>query len=175
MIDLVLERDFYPPVRPLDVRQWADTGCLDLHRVEWRGSLLSLDGRKLVCHFRAADAESVRLALRSGGADIRRLWIGSIHDAPQAAPLAADAANVLVRRSFEQPVTFAEIQAREDAGAWCLEARHVKFVRSYFSCDRKRMVCLYHAPDADSVREAQRNAAMPMDDVWAFSAVLPGA
>jgi hypothetical protein len=175
MVELFLERDFNPPVRPADVRQWADMGCLNLYRVEWRGSLLSFDGRKLVCHFRAADAESVRLALRSGGADIVRLWAGSIHDAPHAAALAADAANVLVRRSFEQPVTFEAIQAREDAGAWCLEARQVKFVRTWFSRDRRRMVCLYHAPDADSVRDAQRNASMPMDDVWAYSAILPEA
>jgi hypothetical protein len=114
-----------------------------------------------------------RIALRRGGADIRRLWPGMIHDAPQLARFAAESANVLVRRSFAEPVTFDEIRAREDAGTGCLEIPHVKFVRSYFSAGRKRMLCLYLAPDAESVRETQRHAAMPMEDVWGFSALLP--
>jgi len=35
------------------------------------------------------------------------------------------------------------------------------------------MICLYHAPDAESVRLAQRQAGMPLERVWAFHAVLP--
>ncbi|MCB1954084.1 MAG: DUF4242 domain-containing protein [Rhodocyclaceae bacterium] len=175
MVEMVLERDFDTPISAAEVRSGADLGCLSLHRVGWRCSLLSLDGRKMICSFQAADAESVRIALRMGGADIRRLWAGSIHEAPRVSVPLMDRANVLVRRSFEQPVAIAEIQAREDSGAWCLDARQVTFVRTYFSRDRKRMVCLYHAPDAESVREAQRSADMPMDDVWAFSVVAPAA
>lgn len=175
MIELFLERDFFPPVGHADLQAvWEGAiDCFELHRVEWRGSLLSLDGCKLVCNFRAPDAESVRIALRSGGADIRRLWPGTVHDAPNLERFAADSANVLVRRSFARPVAVADIQAREDAAAWCLEVRHVKFVRTYFSTERTRMLCLYRAPDVESVREAQRIAAMPMDDVWGFTTLLP--
>ncbi|NMG74993.1 nickel-binding protein [Aromatoleum diolicum] len=177
MVELFLERDFFPPVSHANLHA-AWSGALDcsrMHRVEWRGSLLSLDGRKLVCNFRAPDAESVRIVLRSGGADVRRLWPGTVHDAPTLERFTADSANVLVRRSFAQPVEVADIQAREDAAAWCLDVRHVKFVRTCFSTDRTRMLCLYRAPDAESVREAQRTAAMPMDDVWGFTALLPDA
>lgn len=175
MVDLFLERDFDPPVSHADLlAAWlGHLDCTRLHRVEWHGSLLALDGRKLVCHFSAPDAESARIALRRGGADIRRLWLGTIHEAPGLGRFTADSASVLVRRSFAEPVTVAEIQAREDAGAWCLETRHVKFVRSYFSMDRRRMLCLYRAPDAESVREAQRYAGMPVEDVWGFAALLP--
>jgi hypothetical protein len=177
MVDVFLERDFDPAVSHADLRAaWlGGADCFRLHRVEWRGSLLSLDGRKLVCHFRAPDAESARIALRTTGADIRRLWPGTLHDAPGLGRFAADSANVLVRRAFAAPVTMAEVQAREDAAAWCLEARHVKFVRTCFAADRRRMLCLYRAPDAESVREAQRHAAMPMEDVWGFAALLPNA
>ena len=177
MADIFLERDFDPPIGPADLHAaWlAGMDCARLHRVDWRGSLLSLDGRKLVCHLQAPDTESARIALRSAGADTRRLWPGTIHDGPNLAKFTADSANVLVRRTFAQPVTLAEIQAREDASAWCLEARHVKFVRSFLSADRKRMLCLYRAPDAESVREAQRHAGLPMEDVWGFGALLPDA
>jgi hypothetical protein len=46
-------------------------------------------------------------------------------------------------------------------------------VRTLFSTDRKRMICLYHAPDAESVRLAQRAAGMPFGEVWPFRQVLP--
>jgi hypothetical protein len=177
MADIFLERDLEPAMSIADVLAVSSegAGCLQLHRVAWHGSLLAHDGRRLVCHFRAADAESARIALRSGGADIRRLWPGTIHDAPNLGRFDADSANVMVRRAFAQAVALEDIQAREDAGAWCLAARQVKFVRSYFSLDRRRMLCLYRAPDAESVREAQRQAYMPVEDVWAFTALLPTA
>jgi uncharacterized protein DUF4242 len=73
---------------------------------------------------------------------------------------------VIVERSFEEPMEFAAIQAIEDRGAWCLEEHRVRFVRTYFSKDRRRMICLYEAPDADSVRIAQQKAGMPLDRVW---------
>ena len=95
-------------------------------------------------------------------------WAGTVHDSPAEGAPPADAANVAVERSFEAPVTLEEIQAIEDAGASCLEARDVAFVRTFFSRDRKRMVCLYRAPDAEAVREAQRGAKMPVDAVWSF-------
>jgi uncharacterized protein DUF4242 len=175
MVDVFLERDFEPPVGPPDLlAAWrGGQDCARLYRVEWHGSLLSLDGRKLVCHLRAPDAESARFVLRTGGADVRRMWRGTLHDAPQLGRFAADSANVMVRRSFTEPVALEAIQAIESAGAACLEVRHVKFVRTYFSADRKRMLCLYRAPDAESVREAQRYAGVPMDDVWGFNALLP--
>ena len=100
------------------------------------------------------------------------VWAGSVHDAPADAP-PLSAANVLVERSWDEPVELDDIQAIEDAGAWCLENHNVRFVRTYFSSDRRRMVCLYQAPDAESVRLAQRQAEMPVDRVWAFQRVQP--
>ena len=73
---------------------------------------------------------------------------------------------VVVERSFAEPVTFEEIQAAEDRGAWCLEAHGVRSLRTYFSRDRRRMVCLYDAPDAESVRLAQEKAGMPFERAW---------
>jgi hypothetical protein len=31
------------------------------------------------------------------------------------------------------------------------------------------MICLYRAPDADAVREAQRQAGVPFTSVWRFA------
>jgi hypothetical protein len=148
-------------------------GCFDMHSVEWVQSFLAHDGGRMLCHYRAPDAESARLALQQLGSNMNAVWAGSIHDAPAPdAPQLADA-NVLVERSWDEPVTLDDIQAIEDAGAWCLDSHRVKFVRTFFSTDCKRMICLYQAPDAESVRLAQRQAEMPVDQVWAFRPVHP--
>lgn len=82
---------------------------------------------------------------------------------------------VIVERSFEEPVEFAAIQAIEDRGAWCHEEHRVRFIRTWFSRDRRRMICLYEAPDAESVRIAQRKAGMPLDRVWSSTSNPPPA
>lgn len=170
MTDVFVRRTFDPPLtdESFDALARDGAGCLDLHRVRWRQSLLSCDGRRLFCWFSAPDAESTRLALRQAGSRDAVPWPGTVHDSPAPDAPPAHAANVVVERSFEEPVTLEEIQALEDAGAGCLAARHVEFVRTFFSRDRRRMVCLYRAPDAEAVREAQRKAGMPVDAVWSF-------
>lgn len=168
----ILERSFDEPLTVDAVLAIArDYGwCFDMHKVDWHGSFLAADGRLMVCWFSAADLESARLALRKSGADLKRFWAGTVHDGPKPT-----APNVIVERSFEAPVRIEDLQAREDAGAWCLEAHGVGFVRSLFSLDRKRMLCFYSAPDAEAVRRAQRQAEMPVDAVWSFQHVSPSA
>lgn len=168
----ILERTFDTPITVDAVMALArDSGwCFDLHKVDWHGSFLATGGHLMVCWFSAADLESARLALRKSGADLRRFWAGTVHDGPKPA-----VPNVLVERSFDAPVRLDDVQALEDAGAWCLEAHGVSFVRTLFSLDRRRMLCFYAAPDAEAVRLAQRKAEMPMDAVWSFTPVGPAA
>ena len=73
---------------------------------------------------------------------------------------------VLVERRFEKAIEFADIQDLEDAGSSCLDIHHVRFLKSFFSKDRRRMLCLYEAPDAESVRLAEDQAKVPYDRAW---------
>lgn len=165
MVDVFVERLFDPPLTPEGVVAMAGASrcSFELHHVDWRESMLATDGRRMLCHFQAPDAESVRIAFRRAGLAVGRIWPGTLHLA--AEPLEA---NVLVERRFDTPVQLAAIQALEDAGAWCLETHRVRFVRTFFSCDRTRMICLYRAPDVESVRRAQIQAQMPLERVWGF-------
>ncbi|MDH4256471.1 MAG: DUF4242 domain-containing protein, partial [Gammaproteobacteria bacterium] len=148
-------------------------GCLETHRCVWQGSLLSVDGRELFCHFTAPDAESVRIAMLQAGSPRGLAWPGTIHDAPEFNEALLAKANVVVARRFDEPADIAAVQAIEDAGAGCLQVHRVRFVRTFFSADRRRMMCLYHAPDAESVRIAQREAGMPVERVWPFRQYRP--
>ncbi len=170
MTHVFVERTYRLPLTQRDVFALAEGGgeCMLMHRVEWQESLLASDGQRMFCHFVAPDAESVRTAFRQVGEAFNALWAGTLHRAPELCP-----ANVVVERSFPEPVSLEAIQAIEDGHAWCLEAHHVRFSRTAFSADRRRMICLYQAPDAESVRLAQREAGMPLERVWAFQHLCP--
>jgi hypothetical protein len=73
---------------------------------------------------------------------------------------------VVVERTFEEPITFEEIQRAENATSWCLEINRVKFLHTYLSSDGKRMICVYEAPDAESVRRANTTAQLPFERVY---------
>ena len=52
----------------------APTDCFRLHRVHWQETRISEDGTRLICRFRAPDAESVRIALRQSGITFDAVW-----------------------------------------------------------------------------------------------------
>ena len=49
----------------------------------------------------------------------------------------------------------------------CVGARNARWMRSYLSRDRLRLVCEFEGPDAESIREAYRSANANFDRVWA--------
>lgn len=175
MTDVFLEREWAEPLDDRVLHDMVDDslGCFGLHRVGWQESFLANDQKRLFCHFSAPDAESVRIALRKLDTDMRVHWPGTVHDAPGMSQEELLSANVIVSRNFDAPVALEDLQAIEDDNIQCLETHRVRFMRTFFSIDRKRMACLYEAPDAESVRIAQRQATMPFDSVWAFQRLAP--
>lgn len=81
---------------------------------------------------------------------------------------------VVVERSFEAALTLEELGAAYGRGAHCLETNGVRFVRTYLARDRRRMVCLFEAPDAEAVRRVQTTFGLPVDRVWTARVVGPG-
>jgi hypothetical protein len=73
---------------------------------------------------------------------------------------------VLVERAFESPIDLAELRAREDRVAFCLKANRVKSLQSLVASDRRHMLCMYDAADAEAVRCTQRVAELSVEHVW---------
>ena len=170
LTNILLERTFDPSRSVADVRERVRKSdwCYVTHRVDWRSSFLATNGRAMICWFAATDLESVRNALRQSGAETPVLWSGTVHEAADP-----PVPNVMVERSFQEPVPLTQIQSCMRAAQGCFEIHRVKFARRFISLDGKRMLCLYQAPDAESVRIAQREAALPADAVWAFDVLTP--
>jgi hypothetical protein len=99
------------------------------------------------------------------------IWASTEHWSPSDAPrpglaVSGNAAAVaLVDRRFDAPTEFGDAQALEDQQRQCLTMHRVRFLRSYQSLDRTRMVCLYAAPDVEAVRSANRLTGLPITEV----------
>jgi len=73
---------------------------------------------------------------------------------------------LVVERRFDDPLTDDDLAAVQERMGPCLEEYGVTWIRSYFSTDRRRMICHYEAPDAEAVRASNRAAAALFDHVW---------
>lgn len=180
MATIIVEREF-PRARftAAELRDSEKTAswCMSLYRVRVLFHILGSDGGRIACAFEGPDAEALRSIERHAGLPpAQRIWAADVF--PDAATNAAppDSPRLtlsVVARTFDAPVSFDEIQAVEDRGQHCLSLYRVLFLRSYFSRDRRRMLCLYDAPDAESVRAANRQVGLPFDAVWTASIVHP--
>jgi hypothetical protein len=73
---------------------------------------------------------------------------------------------LLVDYDHDPPVSdeaLAQMAKRLDP---CLEARGIRHLRSWVSTDRKRGLCEFEAPDAESLREAYHSAQVKFLRVW---------
>jgi hypothetical protein len=75
-------------------------------------------------------------------------------------------ARVIVEHVFAEPFTEERLSAFAKAIDPCLEVRSGMWRRSSVSKDRRRMICEFEAPDAESVREAFRSSGLPFERVW---------
>ena len=75
-------------------------------------------------------------------------------------------ARVMVEQLFTEPLTDERYGAFAKKLDPCIEIRNGAWRRSAISTDRRRVVCEFEAPDAESVREACRTAGVTFERVW---------
>jgi len=175
MTEVLVERRSEQPLTDADFVRMsaAASGCLHLHRVQWRGTQLSADGRELVCRFSAADLESVRLVLKTQGSLRAQVWACTVRDAPGLTAAELAQGNVFASWRFDEAVAPEELEAIDASNAVCQRNHRVRILRSFVASDHRRVVCLCQAADAESVRLALRDAKRPVERAWAYRQYLP--
>lgn len=73
---------------------------------------------------------------------------------------------MIVESTYDPPLTDEARRRDQERLDPCLEMRGVEWVRSFEAADRRRKICLFRAPDAESLREALRGAGLAFDRVW---------
>ena len=75
-------------------------------------------------------------------------------------------ATLVLEQAFEKPITPEELNDAAKRVDRCLEAHGARWMRSYLSTDRKRIICEFEAADAEQVRESYRSAGVNFDSCW---------
>ena len=172
MTHVLVERSFATPVAFADIQALEDAGawCLQEHQVTFSKTLFSTDRQRMLCFYTAPDAESVRRAQEQARVPFDVAWACQRID-PFAGELQSRAAessvHVAVERRFPTPIEPEDVVRFARDGAWCLEMHRLDYVESYLSLDGLRLVCLFKAPDAESVRLANRTIGLPVEHLWA--------
>jgi hypothetical protein len=76
-------------------------------------------------------------------------------------------AHLIVEQVFETALTDEAHGRMGERLDKCLDAYGARWMRSYLSTDRRRMVCEFEAPDAEAVRTSYRSAGVGFERVWA--------
>jgi hypothetical protein len=177
MSDIILIRKFDQPtgVDYLEQASSALAWCRKLYGVSPRLHFLAEDGLRFACHFDAPDAEAVRNVLRAGTrSEPEALWPCSVHPGPEddgdTDPLQAGATGtlVVVERAFEHPARADDLHPN---GARPADRHDVRLLRSYLSGNRLRAICVYVAPDLESVRQIHGAAGLAFERIWSARAI----
>jgi len=80
-------------------------------------------------------------------------------------------ARVMMEQFFDPPLSDEEYGKMSKKVDPCLDQHDAIWVRSYIAADRKRCICEFEAPDAESVREAFRSAGVPFARIWAATLI----
>ncbi|MBK5260040.1 MAG: DUF4242 domain-containing protein [Thermoanaerobaculia bacterium] len=75
-------------------------------------------------------------------------------------------ATLVLEQTFEVPISDDDLNAAARLVDKCLEAHGARWMRSYVSLDRKRIICEFEAADADQVRDSYRSAGVAFDACW---------
>jgi hypothetical protein len=165
--DVVVERNFDPPLRA-EALEAAARPCgsgLAKLGITWRESLVDRHGRRMLHLFTAPSTAAVRGALRDQTIDSEDVWLAQINALASRAT-SDNGALIVAERRIALPVRLVDLRTIEHVCAWCLEKHRIRLVRMLSSADFTRIVYVFTAPDAESVRWAHRQASLPLDAVW---------
>ncbi len=174
---VIVERHFETPVdfESIQSVESASAGCLQTHRVTFVQTLFSRDRKRMLCLYEAPDAESVRVAERKAGVPFDRAWACErIREHGAGAP-ADSRVHVVAERRFTAPITPQDVRRIQAGSTSCLEANDAKRLESYLSQDGLTMICVFLAPDAESLRRAGRMLQIHDEIIWSATLHLPPA
>lgn len=82
-------------------------------------------------------------------------------------------ATVVVEVNWPEPLSLEELLDEDNETMRCLGERGGRWIRSHISLDRRRTVCVFEAPDAESVREAYRRGGVEHFTIWSADVFEP--
>jgi hypothetical protein len=134
MVDVFAEWMENAPIGRCGIPEGEAAGCSKVFKVRWQESFIAEGGRRLICHFIAPDAESVRMALRCANIAVEAVWSGTVHT--QAASGGAESCAGV----FVPPLTAETSRALAMARISGAEPGEFELTRAIVSSDGTRVI-----------------------------------
>lgn len=80
---------------------------------------------------------------------------------------------IICERKFSSPISLEQFGEAGKTLGPCLDVRGIRWIGSAFSADGTKSMCRFEAVDAESVRQANREAGCPFEHVWAAQELSP--
>jgi len=74
---------------------------------------------------------------------------------------------VVMERLYDAPRSGDQIDEMNKAIGPCLEVNGVQHIQTIASADRTRFICIFEAPDAQTVRRAIDSSGVTYERIWA--------
>jgi hypothetical protein len=173
--DFYMERALDAPLCAVDERLLKRrlAVCARAYQVRWRGCLLDVERQRILCHVEADDWPTARAAARCLGVEPGATWLSAIPldattNARTSSATQGDLVDVLAECRFDNSIDTQNFVRERNACDWCLDTLRVRPGPVTTSEDGRRLVAFFHAPDAESVRNAYRHATVSFDRVIAL-------
>lgn len=82
-------------------------------------------------------------------------------------------AMIVVEVDWPEPLTDEGLKDEESHLMECIGERGGRWLKTAVSLDRKRTVCFFEAPDAESMRDAYRRAGVTNARIWSADLIEP--
>lgn len=114
----------------------------------------------------APDAEAVRSTQKTAGQPFDAIWSAGVLWAMPAPSDDPGFESVVVQRDLSAPIPIDRLREllAEVSGRFSLHRAHLQ--RSFASTDGRRTICLFRAPDVESVRLAHAKDGLPFTRAW---------
>jgi hypothetical protein len=80
---------------------------------------------------------------------------------------------IICERTYQTPLSLDRFRAAVRTHNPCFDVRGVRWLGSVLANDGLKVVCRYEASDAESVRQANREAGLAFERIWAAEEILP--
>ncbi len=153
--------------RPLDageIDRLTRHSCLDIHRVQWLRCYLAKDSSRMLCWYRAPDAESVRLVLRHQDLGSALVW--PVRVAAGNGLATPEPADLLVAEYHRGEPNPGGAAIDEDAAKHALEAAGLTLYQGFSAVTGQQEIGIVVGGDEFAVHESLQAAGSEAGKLW---------
>jgi hypothetical protein len=138
----------------------------------WQESLIDADRERVLSRYRVPEPSILFESLTRRGMRARAIWSGTLRRPATAPAWSGQSVSFIDVVAEFEPSGAGTPDTIPDECALCFKIHGIDLIQSFVADDRSRVISIFRAPDAESIRLAYRHAAYAPDRVWPCTRLL---